>query len=55
VIEPYLLQEGLVQRTPRGRVLTPGAFRHLGLPLPVRPPAQLDFLAPLPIEPDNSR
>ena len=31
VYEPYLLQEGLIQRTPRGRVATPRAFRHLGI------------------------
>jgi len=34
VYEPYLLQQGLLQRTPRGRVATPQAFKHLGLPLP---------------------
>ncbi len=31
VYEPYLLQEGLLQRTPRGRQGTARAFRHLGL------------------------
>ncbi|HSJ72962.1 MAG TPA: Holliday junction branch migration DNA helicase RuvB [Miltoncostaeaceae bacterium] len=31
VYEPYLLQEGLLKRTPRGRVATPRAYRHLGL------------------------
>ena len=31
VYEPFLLQEGLLKRTPRGRVATPRAFRHLGL------------------------
>jgi Holliday junction DNA helicase RuvB len=31
VIEPYLMQAGMVARTPRGRVLTEGAWRHLGL------------------------
>ncbi len=31
VIEPYLLQQGLLQRTPRGRVATPAVYRHLGL------------------------
>src|SRR5690242_15636456 len=36
IIEPYLIQKGFVQRTPRGRVLTPHAFRHLGLPEPKR-------------------
>jgi len=39
IIEPYLLQQGLVARTPRGRVLTAGAFAHLGMPAP-DPPAQ---------------
>ena len=34
VYEPYLLQEGLIKRTPRGRVATEAAFRHLGLELP---------------------
>ncbi len=40
IIEPYLIQLGFVQRTPRGRLLTPHAFRHLGLPAPARPPEQ---------------
>ena len=31
VYEPYLIQQGLLQRTPRGRVATPAAWRHLGL------------------------
>lgn len=31
VVEPYLIQQGLVQRTPRGRVATPVAYRHFGL------------------------
>ncbi len=34
VIEPFLLQQGLIQRTPRGRMLTAGAWAHLGLPAP---------------------
>ena len=34
VYEPYLLQEGLLKRTPRGRVATPRAYRHLGLTPP---------------------
>ena len=34
IVEPYLLQEGYLQRTPRGRLLTPRAFTHLGLPAP---------------------
>ena len=36
IIEPFLIQRGLIQRTPRGRVLTPHAFRHLGMPEPSR-------------------
>jgi Holliday junction DNA helicase RuvB len=47
VIEPYLMQEGFVQRTPRGRMLTEIAFRHLDLPVPTSLPGQLDLLAPL--------
>jgi holliday junction DNA helicase RuvB len=31
VIEPYLMQQGLIQRTPRGRILTDGGYRHLGI------------------------
>ncbi|MHA1523684.1 MAG: Holliday junction branch migration DNA helicase RuvB [Alphaproteobacteria bacterium] len=34
VVEPFLIQLGFVNRTPRGRVLTPHAFAHLGLPTP---------------------
>ena len=34
IIEPYLLQQGFLQRTPRGRVLTANAYRHLGLAAP---------------------
>ena len=40
IIEPYLLQLGFLQRTPRGRLLTPNAFRHLGLAEPPRPAGQ---------------
>jgi len=40
IIEPYLLQQGFLQRTPRGRLLTPLAFRHLGLAEPARTGAQ---------------
>jgi Holliday junction DNA helicase RuvB len=40
IIEPYLIQCGLLQRTPRGRLITVHAFRHLGLPEPARDPAQ---------------
>ena len=34
VIEPYLLQQGLIQRTPRGRMLAQKGWTHLGLPAP---------------------
>ena len=36
VIEPYLIQQGYLQRTPRGRVATPSAWRHLGIAPPAR-------------------
>lgn len=36
VLEPYLLQEGLLMRTPRGRVATQSAYLHFGLPVPAR-------------------
>jgi Holliday junction DNA helicase RuvB len=39
IVEPYLIQQGFVQRTPRGRLLTPQAFRHLGLAPPSGPGA----------------
>lgn len=34
VVEPFMIQEGFVQRTPRGRVATPRAFQHLNVPMP---------------------
>lgn len=37
VIEPYLLQQGLIQRTPRGRMLARRAWTHLGLAVPKSP------------------
>ena len=40
IIEPFLIQCGYLQRTPRGRLLTSHAFRHLGLAEPARDPAQ---------------
>jgi Holliday junction DNA helicase RuvB len=43
-IEPYLLQLGFIQRTPRGRVLTATCYRHLGLAQPKRPLEQLGLL-----------
>lgn len=40
IIEPYLLQQGFLQRTPRGRLLTPLAFKHLDLAVPTSAGAQ---------------
>ena len=34
VYEPYLLQIGFIQRTPRGRIVTPLAYRHFNLEVP---------------------
>ncbi|HVU20882.1 MAG TPA: Holliday junction branch migration DNA helicase RuvB [Rhizomicrobium sp.] len=45
IVEPYLMQQGFVQRTPRGRLLTGQAFAHLGLPAPHRDPAQFGLFA----------
>jgi len=44
VIEPYLIQQGLLQRTPRGRMLTGPGFRYLGLAVPPRAAEQFDLL-----------
>jgi Holliday junction DNA helicase RuvB len=44
VIEPYLLQKGLLQRTPRGRMLTRNGFDYLGLEAPRALVEQLDLL-----------
>jgi len=43
-IEPFLIQQGLLQRSPRGRMLTVTGYKHLGL-APPRSQAQLDLLA----------
>ena len=43
VIEPFLLQQGLIARTPRGRILAHKAWAHLGLPVPRRTPDQNDL------------
>ena len=40
VVEPYLLQLGFLERTSRGRVATPHAYKHLDLPMPVAPPTK---------------
>ncbi len=36
VCEPYLMQIGFLSRTPRGRMVTPAAYKHLGLPIPTQ-------------------
>ena len=46
IIEPFLIQQGFVQRTPRGRLLTASAFRHLGLAEPQRDTAQFGLFGP---------
>jgi Holliday junction DNA helicase RuvB len=40
IVEPYLLQQGFIARTPRGRVLTAQAFTHLGVAPPATQPGQ---------------
>ena len=42
VLEPYLIQQGYLQRTPRGRVATLSAYRHFGL---AAPQTQRDLLS----------
>ncbi len=44
VIEPFLIQQGLLQRTPRGRMLADGGYRHLGLGVPQRGQQEFDLL-----------
>jgi Holliday junction DNA helicase RuvB len=44
VVEPFLIQEGLVLRTPRGRVLGDRGWRHLGLSPPAGVQPLLDLL-----------
>ena len=51
IIEPYLIQQGLLQRTPRGRVLTGGAYDHIGVVAPNDSTGQLDI--PGTIEPGD--
>jgi len=50
VIEPYLMQLGLLMRTPRGRLLSEGGYRHLGIAMPKEQQRQLDLLAGGPAE-----
>ncbi len=41
VVEPFLMQQGFLQRSPRGRLITAGAYRHLGLEPPSRTQGEL--------------
>ncbi len=43
VLEPHLIRCGLLARTPRGRVATPRAYEHLGLPPPAQKPGELPY------------
>jgi len=45
IVEPYLMQQGFVQRTPRGRVLASAAYGHLGLNAPPQSPVQTGLFA----------
>jgi Holliday junction DNA helicase RuvB len=38
VYEPFLIQQGFIARTPRGRVAMPAAYAHVGLTPPTKPP-----------------
>lgn len=46
VCEPYLMQIGFLSRTPRGRMVTPAAYKHLGLPIPTQTGANIN---PIPL------
>jgi Holliday junction DNA helicase RuvB len=43
VLEPYLIQQGYLQRTLRGRIATPAIYRHLGLEAPARANVQSEL------------
>jgi len=45
VIEPYLIQQGYLQRTPRGRIATLAAYRHLGVTPPAQQPGGPDIFS----------
>lgn len=49
VLEPFLIQQGFMMRTPRGRVVTRNAWLHFGLQAPDQPPAEPDLFE----NPDN--
>lgn len=54
VVEPFLIQQGLVQRTPRGRMLTRQGWSYIGLEMPATMAAQLDLLQKGDSGPDGS-
>lgn len=45
VVEPYLIQQGLVLRTPRGRMISDAGYRYMGLAPPAGRPGQLDLIS----------
>ena len=53
IIEPYLIQQALLQRTPRGRVLTRLGYEHLGLVAPKPTPARMAQIELLPLGSDD--
>jgi len=54
IIEPYLIQQALLQRTPRGRVLTRLGYEHLGLVAPKTTPARMAQIELLPPGSDDN-
>ena len=54
VIEPYLMQTGLIMRTPRGRCLSQSGWDYLGLTPPQSASQQLDLLGHLPFDQDDA-
>ncbi|MGA1301154.1 MAG: Holliday junction DNA helicase RuvB C-terminal domain-containing protein, partial [Burkholderiaceae bacterium] len=49
VLEPYLIQQGFLQRTPRGRMATASAWAHFGRPAPAAP-SNASLFSPSPKE-----
>jgi Holliday junction DNA helicase RuvB len=59
VLEPYLIQQGYMVRTPRGRMVTRSAYLHFGLPAPASPREEagnrpLDLPLGLPTDPGEN-
>jgi hypothetical protein len=55
VYEPFLLQAGLIMRTPRGRLAAPGAYAHLGLAIPAQLLSALSIGDPEALETSSRR